>query len=177
MIPPMTNVGLFHHAASCGWVELVRFLLVICRRSVINTPDIDEQTPLVLVYLNAPNRTRCSVLQLLLPHGANPNPLHPSTKQTQSYRVAHHNVIKAVRLLMEAGARLQHSENSMHSAVNSAACYGSHSLLQWFANIVFDFSASKTGSGKLPFHSAALSRDFRTMKLLVNLSANQGALD
>jgi hypothetical protein len=49
-------------------------------------------------------------------------------------------------------------------------CYSGLQILSFF-------SASKTGSGKLPFHSAALSRDFRTMKLLVNLSANQGALD
>jgi ankyrin repeat protein len=92
------------------------------------------------------------------------------------YRVAHHNDIKAVRLLMDAGARIHHSDNYMHSAVNSAAFHGSHSLLQWFAKSGFDYSASKTGNNRPPFHSAAASCDLSTMKFLVKLGANPLAL-
>jgi hypothetical protein len=166
-----------HYAAAWGWVELVRYLLVTCRCSAINMLDIHEQTPLVAACRDAPDRTRCRVLRLLLQHGANPNASHPSTAEVPIYRAAQHDDIKAVRLLMEAGARIQHSDNFMHSAVNSAAYYGSHSLLQWFANSGFDYSTLKTGNDRPPFLSAAASCDLRTMKLLVKLGANPRALD
>jgi ankyrin repeat protein len=166
-----------HFAARWSWVAVVDFLLADCKTRAVNKADREMKTPLIHACVSARGEARGQIIRLLLRHGADPNAHYGDGKEAPLYRIGHRNDVRAVRVLVDAGARVDDEKVPDLSGVISAALHGTKTLLHWYSKDGFDFSALTLSRIDSPFHSAAYAGNLGVMKTLVRLGADPGFID